>query len=570
MLNFKITDSLLKLKENDDINVIREISGIKTVRNRKAAFQIVFISDENCVIRTDRSLYYRQNCANPSYRLEIDCGYIPHIYPEGFMKDDDGIAKADILLENSFCELDAGKIKAVWVDLDIPAKAADGVITVKLYRSVMFSDEVLFESRPLNVSVVGYTLPDAANFKFYLDLWQHCSNIARSHEVGLYGKRHFEILEKYAETLVYLGQKAVTVVVSEIPWSGQSCFESGIKENLYEYSMIRVTKKKNGRFSYDFSTMRKYIDICNKYGIDKEISVYGLVNIWKGKVEFGFEKPAADYPDNIRVRYYDESTDSFRFMREGTEIDGYIRAIHRYFIRTKLIEKVRVAADEPADTEAYRQSLNRLIKNAPLFKYKAAVYHIDFINNFVDVISDFVPFMSTLCGRYDDIKKHIGGDGKRMLWYVCCGPVYPNTFIRSELDETLFIALFTSFLKLDGFLRWNYTVFPDKPREHIKCGNLPAGDVNFVYPSNDGRPLLTVRYKAMRYAAELFEMLSAASVKAADGEMDQLYSMVIKEKDITKYFSPEGGILPAKDEMMSCAYSDYNSLYDKIYEILTR
>jgi hypothetical protein len=314
--------------------------------------------------------------------------------------------------------------------------------------------------------------------------------------------------------------------------------------------------------------MRRYIKICFNHGIDKEISVYGLANVWKGMPECGFTKPVEDYPDDIRVRYYDEKSGTYRFMHKASEIDCYIKAIHRYFIKEKLIDKVRIAADEPGDIAAYRQSIDRLIKNAPLFRYKAAINHAEFINSFGNIISDFVPYMGCLCSEYSEIKEHLNECGKRYLWYVCCSPNYPNTFIRSELYESLFFAAFTSYMKVDGFLRWNYTVFPDDPRKDIRYGFFPAGDVNFVYPSKNGAPLLTVRYKAMRYAAELFEMLKDASAKAEEGEMDELYGLVIKEKDTAKYFTPEG-MLP-KSEMMSCSNDEYNKFYDKIYTILMR
>lgn len=566
MLKLKLINCLNKLKENQNINDFCEITQIKTVKNRKAAFIILFEPDEDCVVRLDNDLYYRQKINTPCFRLEAEGDYNCSFYPVGYMADDDGVAKGDILLTDGFLELDKGKARGVWVDIDIPVTTKDGVVTIKLYRSFMFSDEEFFTEQSLDVSVIDYTLPDAKDFSFYLDLWQHTSNIARKHEVKPFGRRHFEILEEYVKSLAVLGQKAVTVVVSEIPWAGQSCFESEGSENLYEYSMVKVTKRQNGRFTFDFSAVKKYMEICQKHGIDREISVYGLVNVWKGKAEYGFEKPCENYPDHIRVRYYDEAGGLFRFMHSSEEIENYIKAIYRFFKRTKLIDKVRIAADEPGDIESFRQSINRIRQIAPGFKFKAAVYHIGFVREF-GFISDFVPFITTLCQGYEDISKLAGKD-RRILWYVCCGPDYPNTFIKSEAFETLFIAALTSYLNLDGFLRWNYTVFPDNPRANIKCRNFPAGDVNFVYPANDGTPLLTVRYKALRYAAELFEMLEEVKQKADKAETDGLFSIIIKENDLQKYF-PKSGNLP-KDKMMSVENGDYDRLFDKIHEILAR
>lgn len=567
MLKFKTSHWLNKPNENNKIDDFCEISQIKTVKNRFSAFWLLFESDEDCVIRLSGDLYFRQKLNVPSYRLDIGGGYKAGVYPAGFMTDDDGVAKADILLENDFVEINKGKIAAVWVELDIPDEASDGKVDIKLYRSFMFSAEEYIGGTSLDVAVIGYTLPDAKDFSFYLDLWQHSSNLARKHEVKRFGDRHFEILEEYVKTMAYLGQKAVTIVASEIPWAGQGCYTYERAENLYEYSMIKVTKKANGRFAYDFSAVKRYIEICRKHGIDKEISVYGLVNVWNGKDGYDFSDPS-DYPDHIRVRYYDEASGTYRFMTKAKEIDGYIKAIQSFFVRTKLIDKVRIAADEPAKVEAFKKSLARIRKVAPRFKYKAALLHTDFLKEF-DFISDFVPFIVTLSQGYEDVKRLAGSPDKRMLWYVCCGPVYPNTFIRSGLHETLFITALTSYLNLEGFLRWNYTVFPDFPRQNITIGPFPAGEGNFVYPANDGRPLLTVRYKALRYGIELFEMLQAVKNKATKDEREELFSLIIKEKDVSKYYPPAGERLD-KSKMMSEDIVDYQRFYEKLYEIITR
>ena len=72
------------------------------------------------------------------------------------MTDDDGVAKADILLENDFVEINS-KIAAVWVELDIPDEASDGKVDIKLYRSFMFSAEEYIGGTSLDVAVIGHT-----------------------------------------------------------------------------------------------------------------------------------------------------------------------------------------------------------------------------------------------------------------------------------------------------------------------------------------------------------------------------------------------------------------------------
>ncbi len=566
MLKIKLTDCLFKLREDADFDSIRQINEVKTVRNRKASFQIIVLSDEDSVIRTDGTLYYRQVCNCNSYRLDIKSANKVTVYPEGYIPDDPGRpAACDILLEDRFIELTANKPAALWVDVDIDENSKSEEIAINTYVSFMFSDEAEWSSDKIKLNVIDITLPDGKDFKYYLDLWQHSSNLARKHEVPMFSDAHFEVLEGYVKTLADLGQKAVTVVASEIPWSGQGCIGSPDKANMFEYSMIKVTKRANGRFSYDYSAMQRYIDLCFKYGINSEISVFGLANIWSGAA---FPKPAKRYPDGIRIRYFDEATSTYKFMQKASEIDGYVRALERYFIRKKLIDKVRVAADEPRDIEAFNVILQRLHKNAPHFRYKAAIDHSDFIEKFFDLMYDFVPFIAGSTREHDIISKYLGKEGKRFLWYVCCTPNYPNTFIRSELYESLYFPVLTAFMGFDGFLRWNYTIFNDDPRKDIKYSAFPTGDINFVYPSRNGKPLLSVRYKAMRYASELFELITMAKQKATDEEMASVYACVMPTSDISTFFTKEKVL--EKEKMLSVCVTDYEKLCDMLIEIILR
>lgn len=566
MLKIKITDCLFKLRENTDFDSIREISSVRTVRNRKAAFQIIALSDEDSVIRTDGTLYFRQVCNCTSYRLDVKSANKVSVYPEGYIPDDAGLpAACDILLEDRFIELTANKPAALWVDVDVDGESASEEIEINTYASFMFSDEAEWSKSKVKLDVIDVTLPDGKDFKYYLDLWQHSSNLARKHEVPMFSDEHFAVLEGYVRTLADLGQKAVTVIASEIPWSGQGCIGSSEKANMFEYSMIKVTKRKNGRFVYDYTSMQRYIDLCFKYGINSEISVYGLANIWSGAA---FPKPAKRYPDGIRIRYFDEATSTYKFMSKASDIDCYVRALERYFVRKKLIDIVRIAADEPADVEAFRKSVGRLHKNAPRFRFKTAINHAEFIAEFKDVISDFVPFISGVCSQYDVIRSYFGMEGKRFLWYVCCWPHYPNTFVRSELCETLFLPVLTAFMGFDGFLRWNYTVLTDDPRTSIKYANFPVGDINFVYPSRNGKPLLSVRYKAMRFASELYELICMAKEKATAEEMSEVYACVMPTSDVTTFFTPEAVL--EKEKMLSVSVPDYEKLCDKLVKIIMR
>ncbi len=520
--------------------------------NDTAAFQLILGSDEAYSLNVGKAMFVSQQINRTTLRIEANVPFKTELNIIDMHYDDDRYLKADALLSQSVKEIDAGMAQSVWIEMKIPEDTKPGNYKgmVRILQSSLLKDETEVGCAPIDIEVIGTRIPSASEGKFYLDLWQHLSNIARKHEVELWSDAHFDVLDKYADSLGKLGQRAVTLVVSEIPWSGQSCFmEHRDKANLFEYSIIPVCRHKDGSFSYDYRPMQRYIDVCAKHGIKDELSLYGLANVWTEK---GFPTVAKDYPDNVRIRYYDESDGCFRFMREAKQIDDYIISLEHYFIRTNQIERVRLAADEPGDVEAYRKSLSHIALIAPSFKFKAAINHAEFIGEFGKQVYDFAPFIYCVYGEYDKIKEYKQTmKGKRFLWYVCCGPDTPNTFLRSDLTESYYIGIFTSFAGLDGFLRWNYTVWNDAPRQDIRYGTFPAGDINFVYPAANGAPLLTLRYKALRRGIEFYELLEKLKEKVPEA-LDTAFSYVMKKADIHEYNKEL-----SRDEMFSVEYKDY-------------
>jgi hypothetical protein len=131
-----------------------------------------------------------------------------------------------------------------------------------------------------------------------------------------------------------------------------------------------------------------------------------------------------------------------------------------------------------------------------------------------DVI-DAVPVLPLACQDPDlttRLTEHSHAKGGRMSWYVCCWPPIPNTFVHSPLVEGQLHGWLTFYLQLDGFLRWAFCLWPAKPWERVswRAPGWRAGDMYFVLPGNDGAPVETLRYEALRAAVQDFELLKLA------------------------------------------------------------
>ena len=158
--------------------------------------------------------------------------------------------------------------------------------------------------------------------------------------------------------------------------------------------------------------------------------------------------------------------------------------------------------------------------------------------------------------------------GKRFLWYVCCAPAHPNTYLHSDLCETRLIGALTSHMGFDGFLRWAYTTWPADPRRDARYGAFPAGDTHFVYPAANGEPLLSLRYMALRRAIEDFEILRLLDAQGLGEEADALAASVLREPDVRKWFHGEEPI--PLQEICSTDYGDYERLRREALALLRR
>lgn len=560
----KLTNEAFRLKLNYAGEQPAPLSSLVAARRDTAAFQLIVQSDKQYSLNVGRSEWFsakgRLHGPHDRLRVSAEAPFPVKLSIEEFITDDDCIEKTDIILNQDVRESRANVPSAVWAEVQIPADAAPGdyTVTVSLYSALYGQDETVVDTQTIPLHVSSYVLPDYKDWKFYLDLWQHTSNIARKHDVLLWSDEHFEVLKSYAQSLAALGQKSITVCASEIPWHGQSCYEDHqFKGNLFEYSMIPVTKKKDGSFFYDYSKMQKYIDLCTEAGISGDIEIFGLVNVWAAP-GLGSDGLCPEYIENIRIRYLDEADGCLKYVRDAEVLKDYVRSLEKYFISTNQIERVRIAADEPGDVEKYRASLAILKELAPSFRCKCAINHAEFIEEFHDRIDDFVPYIRCTIVEYERLMRYRQEyPDKTFMWYVCCGGASPNTFLRTPPIESRMVGIFTSVLRLDGFLRWNYAIWPDDPRHDIRYTAFEAGDTNFVYPAYNGKVMLSLRYKNLQRGVADHELLEALRQKKGDDAVNQVIKTVMRTDDI-KDFWCDAGWKPS-EELFSLDWEDFNT-----------
>jgi hypothetical protein len=580
MLTFaSITNEAYRLCLDHRNSEVPALHHLVAARNDTAAFQIVLQSDHQYSVLVRPVEYFSRKTAklrgaHERLRVSVSAPFDVDLNLEGFMTDHDDVEKADVLLAQDVLESRANLPVGVFAEVKVPAAARAGeyMITVRVFLSRYGEDERAVFEAEIPLTVADCILPAPKDWRIYVNLWQHLTSVARHHDIPLWSDAHFAVLKNYVQALAALGQKSVMVCAGEIPWGGQHCAaDTEHFANLFEYSIIGITKQRGGSFTYDFSAMQRYIDLCADAGISGDIEVFGLVNVWKCMID---PPLCEDYPESVILRYFDESDGCVKYIRHREDVIAYIRALEEYFIKTGQIDRVCIGADEPADVERYRKSLQLLKEIAPSFRCSAAINHAEFIDEFCDSIETVSPSLTCVNLEYDRLKKYKRENpDKKLLWYVCGFRNIPNNCIINPLTDNRSIGLLTSYLGLDGFLRWNFCLYSEDPRRDIRYSRFGAGNINFVYPAKNGSCLLSLRYKNLQRGFADYELISMLLQK--DPMAESLFEKIFdfSKKDLWEFEKrrsiPEADAEQEReDSPISRRWDDYNSLKEEILKRL--
>lgn len=491
---------------------------LNLVKGEKFAFQLLVKTNKNSFFTLDRKEVGWQGVNQNIIRIENHWSEksklnIPNNFFVGYVADDNGKIIADSILNKTGQEIEANIPQAIWIEGKVPKDYSDKKelkLIIKILEQNNYDDENLIDKIEVKINIKDIVLPNLKDSKFHLDLWQHPSNWARMYEISLWSEEHWEIIKSHLKELASMGQNAITVIGSDMPWAGQECYKiSNYPSNLFEYNMVKVKKNKEGKLVCDFENLDKYINLCFDLGINQEIELFGLLGVW----DKGYGNPLEDYSDAIRVKYYDENENKYKYIHSKELLKNYIKQLIKHLKKQNWWDMTRIASDEPDNTSKFKSWLEFIKSIEPDIKIKAAIQHNKFIEKLNNDIYDWVFHLPTVINNFEDIENMKNKDPNKfgnLIWYVCCSPDKPNNFLKSPLLENRLMGWITYYLKLDGFLRWDYAIWPKTPWE--KPGyNYPifsAGDMFFIYPGKNAKPIRSLRWENLRFGIQDFLLIN--------------------------------------------------------------
>ena len=512
-INLKVLDSSVKhIKGKEDLINI-ENREFEVLKEESFAFQILIKSDIPFFCSLDKTKDIHWKGLNEKVRIDIS-GYkeIFHMNFLGYVKNDDESLVGDPILNSKSLFIENG-YQMIWVSGKVPKEFLEKDINLKIraYYTEGYKKEELIAEECINIKVIDYIMKPIKEGEFYLDLWQHLSSWARAYDVEYFSEEHFQIINNYIKDLSDLGQRVINLIISDYPWAGQRCYQfEENASNLYEFNIVKVSKDENGDIKCDFSAFDRYIDLCMKHGITEEINIFGIIGNWDA-VSFG--NPIEDYHDPIRISYYDEKENCFDYIRSKDEFINYLSIVFNHLVELGLWNKVKVISDEPNNPELFKESVKLIESSISGYKvnFKCAIHDQNFFENFgenIQCLSLNTCEAINNIEKITEIKKEVNKRNGKFTWYSCCFPDDLNIFIKSSLIESRLKGWFTYYLDFDGFLRWAYAIWPSDPFKDIryKYPRWNAGDMFFVYPGKDLKPMSSVRWENFKFGIQDFNI----------------------------------------------------------------
>lgn len=364
---------------------------------------------------------------------------------------------ADVIDQDKPHAVPAMETRPVWCTLEIPRNVDAGAYTTEL--EIVDADDNVVKSLTLTVNVDSHSLPTVENQKFHLDLWQQPYSVSRYYQVERWSDAHIEALRPYLAALGRAGQRTVSAIMFYEPWGEQT-------HDLFD-PMIQTTKKTDGTWEYDYTIFDKYVELCDEYGINKQINCFSMV------------------PWDMSFRYWDETTETYQFITTTTSSSDYtslwtdfLTAFKAHLQEKGWFDKTNIAMDERSESDmlnAYN------IANSLGFSMAlAGNYH----SSLSDKLQDFCVALGQDKLFTDDELAYRKANNLVTTIYTSCSNAEPNIYSNSYPAEATYLPLYAAANDLDGYLHWAWLNWPEQPLTDSRFRKFGSGDTYSYYPGN--------------------------------------------------------------------------------------
>lgn len=507
MFTVKTISALEKCFFDEDISTKAEYKKGSVLKNDRLSYQICFSSDQE--ISGGKTVCHAEVISDIADQITVSNVHnVPSLMPVFRQWNDDNYLRKepgmfpDLLIpikDNPNIYVASGQLHALWVDIDIPEEFDAGEYTVNIMLK-NGENEVIGKSE-FTVTVCNTVLPPQ---KLIYTQWFHCDCLANYYRVPVFSDEHWRIIRNFIRTAVKNGINMLLTPVFT------PALDTAVGHERLTVQLVKV-KKENNVYSFDFSDLEKWIDMCLEEGI-QYFEIAHFFTQWGAKHA---PKIIAEV-NGAEQKLFGWETDAC--SGEYTEfLNVFIPALRRYLEEKGVADKcVYHISDEPsaAQIEDYTKA-NKSVENA-----LEGCKIIDALSNYEFFSTGAVetPVVAT-----DHIQPFIDNGVKNLWAYYCCGECVnvSNRFLSmpSARNRIIGIQLFRYAIK--GFLHWGYNFYNNQysiaPIDPYRTTDgeffAPSGDTFSVYPAPDGTAYETIHLAVFTQALRDLRAMDALADK---------------------------------------------------------
>jgi len=480
----KIISSLEKCFLDGDFDAIPELTQASMLRNERYSFCIAFTMSGEFNVKGVRCAV-KGNCAANLETFRV--GHVPVEMAVAKTNCDDNYLRytpglyPDLLTPytGERVPLCPDYIQSMWVTItpDSQTMAGDYEIEVTLTDS-----EGTLATGLLPLRIIDAELPPQ---RLALSQFLHCDCLAQYYNVPVFEDRHFELIESFLEMSVYYGIDTALTPIFTPP------LDTTVGGERLTTQLI-VVNVNDGKYSFDFSLLDRWVDICERVGI------------YRYEMSYLFSQWGAEHAPKVMACVDGEYKRIFGWETDacGDEYATFLRQVLPALIKhmngrgigpDRMIFHV---SDEPVGKHLDNYRRAKAIVAPLLDGYEMydslsdiAFYQESVVSRPIPAINYVEPFLEA---------------GVKDLWvYYCVAQNIDvsNRFISMPSARNRVIG--TQFYKynIGGFLHWGLNFYntqestrPVNPYRETDCDYFgPAGDAFSVYPGADGLPLASLR-----------------------------------------------------------------------------
>ena len=378
------------------------------------------------------------------------------------------------------CRIVANALDSLWLEIELPDDCSELPDESKLSVTMLYSDGKPLATEEVTVEIIRAKLPEQKTLRTE---WFYADSLALYYDVPVWSKKHWELLETFARSAVRGGVNMLLTPLTTYATNGR-------RMNV---QLVKI-KKDGDKYSFNFSRLDKWIEMCNRVGI----KYFELAHICNG----------ACNPARVWATVDGEEKQIFDYGMScvSPEYIHFIRSLLKAFLRhmKRRGDDKRCyfhVSDEPAAKmfEQYKkmkESVADILEDYPVLD---ALYNIEYYNN--GLVNNPVPCLQCL-------PPFLEANIPTLWTYYANGPMsgnYSNRHVMLPLCKTRSLGMQMYKYKLIGFLHWGFNFYTDQRSEHLINPFLdlsserwvPAGDPFLVYPDRNGKPLESLRYATM-------------------------------------------------------------------------